>query len=329
MSLKLRERPALRLLGHVAKVAVFVVLLVLAVKFLAGQSLLAKVHKLSLSTVIGFFLLMFANSVAVAVRWMWICKHQLELRDVRWPFLLRLNLFAEFVVIWLPSSLVAEGVRLWRMRKLTGSFQLSAASIVFDRIFGLLALIVCIVPFLPAMQGTEKWALSPRDLALVLTALVAVAGIVVMLLRRYRGTIGVLQRAAEMLSLMRIISRALLASCIGLAFLTSAHLLVYSELTSLTVWQMIPLILVPLLGRVIPISLFGVGAVEGGTVLLGGALGVDNATLLLAAGLVVLSKYLNSTIGVLWEIGVEGRAGLSEALRWNQDPSSVVDDASD
>lgn len=319
----LRKRPALRVLWHVAKVAVFVALLVLAVRVLANQSLLAKVEELSPGTVVGFFLCMFGNSIAVALRWTWICTHQLALSEVRWPFLLRLNLFAEFVVIWLPSSLVAEGVRLWRMRKLTSSLQLSAASIVFDRIFGLLALILCVLPFLPAMQGADNLALSPLHLAFVLAALVAAAGAVVMMLRRYRGTVVILQRASEMLSLMRIVSRALVASCMGLVFIVSAHVLVYSELTSLTMYQMVPLILIPQLGRVIPISLFGVSAVEGGTLLLGGALGVDNATLLLVAGLVVLAKYLNSTIGVLWEIGVEGRAGLLEALRWNQQPAAA------
>jgi hypothetical protein len=133
--------------------------------------------------------------------------------------------------------------------------------------------------------------------------------------RRYQGAFALLQRASKVLENIRILSPALLASCMGLVFIVLAQGLVYGELTGLSWLQVVPLVLIPHLGRAIPISLFGVGAVEGGTLLLGGILGIDNATLLLVAGLVVLSKYLNSTIGIVWEIAVEGWAGLSDAFR--------------
>ncbi len=309
------SRQVLAIAARVAKVVVFACLLVLVVKLFRDHKLMERAQRLSLATVLAFFALMFCHNIAVAYRWLSICRQQLQLSGVSLAFLLRLNLLAEFVVIWLPSSLVAEGLRLWRMKRATGDLQVSAASIVIDRIFGLLAMIVCILPFLPTMRASQDMALTPVGIGIMLTALAASAVVVIFMLRRYQGTITILRKASSVLQGIRFLSRAFVASCVGFALIVAAQGLVYAQLTTLAWLQIVPLILVPLLGRAIPISLFGVSAVEGGTFLLGGVLGVDSETLVLVTGLVVVSKYLTSTIGVIWEVAIGGWAGIRDAFR--------------
>ena len=61
------------------------------------------------------------------------------------------------------------------------------------------------------------------------------------------------------------------------------------------------------LGRFIPVSLFGVGGVEGATYLLSEIVGVHTEAIVVLVAINVLVKYLVASLGVLLELAVNGK----------------------
>jgi hypothetical protein len=282
----------------------------------------------SLTTLLGFFAFMTLSRVILTARWTVIARQQLGLKEARFGYLFRTQLLAEFASIWLPSIIAGEGVRIVRLSTATRKIREATASIVLDRVSGIVSLILVCIPFLlmlPAYGDRLPFSAGAGGLLLAALGLGLVAA--PFLLRRYRGTARVLRTTADILKSAPLLSLPLLISLLGYGAVFVAYYLLLTKVAGVSASEAALISLVSRLGRFVPVSVCGFGGVEGLTYILGELVGVNRELLVMVVALNVLVKYALSAFGVLLELLVSGKALLLD-LYSRPDVASPEDDGS-
>ncbi|MCA9713500.1 MAG: flippase-like domain-containing protein [Myxococcales bacterium] len=299
-----------------AKLALFVLLVVGVALLIDPEEFRDMLTSVSLGAIVLFTLFMLASQALMSLRWTLIARQQLGLREATFGYLFRTALLAEFASIWLPSSLAGEGLRVLRLTSVTGKLSESTASIILDRVSGVLSLLICCMAFAPLLlRYRDKLPFSP---SLGLLALVGGALgllLVPLVMRRYSGTLASARKAAEMLRSAPLLSLPLLVSFAGFAAILLGYHVLLIELANVTLAESGLISIGSRLGRFIPVSLFGVGGVEGATYLLAELVGVGAEAIVVLVAINVLVKYIVASIGVLLELAVSGKEAVLTLLR--------------
>ena len=312
-------------LGLLAQLAVLVGLLALGVRLLDLEQVRTAFRDASPVRLAAFLALMMLTRWMTAWRWKIVARDKLGLESLTVGYLLRVGLLAEFANLWLQSFIGGEAVRIWKVVRRSGDRKLGTTSVVLDRFVGTVSLAVGCAPLLVAL-GVMAPSLADVDLSTgtwrtlaLLGALVtlgaAIAVLTVPLLRSF------VRRAFAFLGERRFLVWPFVVSLLAFPVLILAHRVGFEELAGASWWVVAILTLVPRLGRAVPLSLFGVTAVEGSVLILGAVLGVSEETLVLVVALNLLAKYLASGAGALAELATEGTRFFGEIRR--ADPAST------
>ncbi len=307
-----RERPPRSrrfvVLTTAAKVALFVLLLAGVGLLIDPDEFRELLASVSPGAVAVFAVFMLVSQALMSLRWSIIARQQLGLPEARFGYLFRTALLAEFASIWLPSSIAGEGLRVLRLTAVTGKVTESTASIVIDRVSGVLSLVLCCMLFLPLLfRFRDKIPFSPSIGLLALVGMALGLLLVPLVLRRYSGTLKMAQKAAEMLRSAPLLSLPLLVSFAGFGAILLGYHVLLIDIAEVSLGESGLISMGSRLGRFIPVSLFGVGGVEGATYLLSELVGVRTEAIVVLVAINVLVKYLVASIGVVLELAVNGK----------------------
>ena len=115
-----------------------------------------------------------------------------------------------------------------------------------------------------------------------------------------------LRRSLEFLGRQKFLGRPFAVSLLIWPLIVLAHRVGLPELAARS-WLVVAMVsLLPRLGWAVPLSLFGVTAVEGSVLVIGALLEVSSETLVVAVALNLLTKYLASGLGAAAELVVDG-----------------------
>ncbi|MEZ4426447.1 MAG: lysylphosphatidylglycerol synthase domain-containing protein [Nannocystaceae bacterium] len=317
-----RGRPRLAALWIVLKIALFAALIVGIAGLVDRDELMALARRLPATSLVGFVVCMSASFAVMVLRWTIIARGQLGLARARFGYLLRTAMLAEFASIWLPTFIAGEGVRLVRVAAITDAqrYPEAAASVVLDRLSGVLALFALCVPCLPVLLDyRDRVPFSPWLGALALCVAIAAMLAAPALLRRYSGTVRSIRAATRLLRSAPLFSLPLALSFVTLALIVVAYALLLAGLADLSLTELGLLSLGARVGRFVPVSLFGVGGVEGGTYLIGELLGLGSEVIVVILAVNVAFKYLLAAVGALLELYANGRAFMAGLSRRSAD----------
>lgn len=297
----------------IGKWLVLLGLLFLVMTMVSLKDVVAGLSRASYLTLVCFLGLMLVSRYLYSLRWSLICRNGLGLGPISSLFLLRVNLLGEFVGIALPSSLGGEAARLLKLSARTGNTPLSGASIVVDRLVGLVNLGLIVLVLLPRLWVFVAWPLpfSPGTLLVGVACALAALGVSIFWLQRRYQCIQ-LPDAVKHLSFSgwSLISVMLLSLAGHLVF-AIGHYLLFVEIQPFPFLIIISLVLTAQLARTIPISLLGIGLSEGSMVALASLVGVDPDAALAVVIISLGSRYLFAISGLLIELGYDGKAVLS------------------
>ncbi len=294
-------------IGFLVQLLVLGGLLVLGLRLVdVGQVHLA-LEGVGFGNLAGFVLWMLAPRVVTAWRWRIVARDHLELEGLSVLFLLRVGLLAEFANLWLQTFVGGEAVRIWKVAQRTGKRKLSAGSVVLDRLVGTTSLATVCLPLVVALGTlTPRVRPSPEGWKLLggVAAVVALAGVVV--LRRVPFAQALLRRSLGFLGKHRFLGVPFLVSLLLYPPMVLAYRFGFPELAGRS-WLVVAMMaLLPRLGAAVPLSLFGVTAVEGSGLVLGALLGVSSQTLLVVVALTLLTRYLAAGLGAAGELAADG-----------------------
>lgn len=293
------------LAGVAVQLVLLAALAVFVVRFVDREQIALAVASVSLASFLVFFVLMMATRLVAAWRWRVVAR-DLGLA-VGFGFLLRVSLLAEFANIWLQSFIGGEAVRIWKLVQETGNRNRGAGSVALDRFVGTVSLALVCLPFVPVLGAAAEVPEPPGDVALLaLLAALAAAAAAVVTWRFMAALRRLARRALAFAGRTRFLAVPLLISAAVYPLLVAAHYLGFPELGARPWTVAAALALLPRLGRVVPLSVFGLTAVEGSTVLVGALLGVSSQTLLAIVALNLTVKYVASLAGALAETAVSG-----------------------
>jgi uncharacterized membrane protein YbhN (UPF0104 family) len=95
---------------------------------------------------------------------------------------LRVNAAALFLATWTPLSIVGDGGRvLWLKQGIVGNYADAFLIVLWDRLIALMALLICMVPFVPSYvsRAAEYLQVSPVAVVFVVVCALAVGGMLV------------------------------------------------------------------------------------------------------------------------------------------------------
>ena len=294
-------------LGLLLQLAVLAGLLALGARLLDLDQVRDAFRQASPPRTALFLALMLATRWVAAWRWKIVANDELGLETVTTPFLFRVGLLAEFSQLWLQSFVGGEAVRIWKIVQHTGDKRLGTGSVVLDRFVGTASLVLACAPALVAFVlvapdldlSVGAW----RTLALLGLLLALGGGVAVWTVPLLRSLV---RRAFAFLGERRFLAVPFLVSLTAYPLLVLAHRYGFPELAEGSWWVAAMIALLPRLGRAVPLSLFGLSAVEGSVLVVGAALGVASETLVLVVALNLLAKYLASSLGAVTELAVDG-----------------------
>lgn len=303
-------------LGLLAQLLVLIALVVLGLHLLDVESIRLAFRGVAFGNLAGFLVLMLATRVAMAWRWQIVARDHLGLEAVSLGFLLRAGLLAEFANLWLQSFIGGEAVRVWKVAQRTGQRKLAVGSVVLDRFVGTVSLVaVCLPLALPLGARLPKAGLSPGTWRAVIAAAVALALAAAIGLRLVPMLRNLLRRSFDFLGRQRFLGVPFAVSLLVFPLMVLAHRVGFPELAERS-WLVVAMIaLLPRLGRAVPLSLFGVSAVEGSVLVIGALLDVSTETLVVIVALNLLAKYVASGLGALSELAAEGGHFFREIRR--------------
>lgn len=267
-----------------------------------GQNLLA----FSAGSLLLFIGTGIVSRIFYTLRWGQI-NQGMGMQNLRFPYLYRVGLLSEFVSIVLPSYLGGDGVRLLKMRERGETNRQGLFSILLDRIVGMVTLMLLTAVFIPFVLPLLQidFTISPLILiAAVILVLLVVAGGVILL---RRGTI----RLPAMLQGLQVTPLSLIVSGIhsllGHLVYAAGYYVLFRELAPVEFAPLIAIVLLALLTRTIPLSVFGIDISDGSIIVLAGWLGVAAEASLSVVALLVISRYAFSAVGLLIELVADGR----------------------
>ena len=258
--------------------------------------------QLSPLTVLGMLLCGTGARLLGVLRWRVLCGGLLE-HPPTVLRLLRLGLLAEFVNLWLPSSLGGEVVRIGGMRE-HGSTAEATWSVVIDRSLGLVGLLLALVPIALLVQLPVP--ISGVGLGLGMGALGLSVGIWA---RPRLVRMGGWAAALARLDPLRLMG-ALLLSAASPWCLVGAYWLFFSVLHPISVPRVAVFVLFSRFGRGIPLQLFGLTSVEGLMWMIGRFLDIPADPIGLSMGMNYFDKLVHSAIGGVVELLSNGTALL-------------------
>jgi len=289
--------------------AALAVLLVLVVRYVDREQLRPAFESVSPASFCVFVALMFTVRMLAAWRWLVVARDHLGLEGLSFGFLLRVELLADFANVWLPSLVGGEAVRVWQVIRRTGQRKLGPGSVVLDRIVGSVTLVIACLPFLAVLAvsspSLELPALAVHPWAAALAALAAAAGAVTAV--RYVAALrGLARRVLASAVRSRFMAVPALISLGAYPLMAAAHYLGVPELAARS-WSVAATVaILPRLGRAIPLSVFGVTAVEGVMFAVGRLFDVDAGTMLVVIALNLAARYLGAAAGAAAEMSLHG-----------------------
>lgn len=131
-----------------------------------GSALLAAIRRYNLVSLLGTAALTAFSFFVASARW------KILIPEVAYGRLLRYSLIAQFYSVLLPGQIAGEAVKAWRISRGVASGPKLAASVVIDRVIGLIALLVIATwGILAAQDGRSRALLIPIvSLAVALVA---------------------------------------------------------------------------------------------------------------------------------------------------------------
>ena len=283
-------------------------ILYLVIKFADLTDVMASFAQMSLMTFIGFMLMLLWSRFLYAFRWAMICTKGLGLYSVSSLFLLRVNLLAEFVGIAMPSSLGGEAVRVVKLSAQTGRLTRSTASIVADRLIGLISMGIIVLVFLPKL-GSSLISPSIHNLwvAIILLGVVMLGLAFFWLSRRSKSL--PLPRVIKELKLDPLfLIEITLVSIIGHFLFVFGHYLLFRDLQPFPFSVIVAVILTAQLARSIPISLLGISLSEGSLVALASLVGMKPEIALSVVLITLANRYIFALGGLIIELLRDGKA---------------------
>jgi uncharacterized membrane protein YbhN (UPF0104 family) len=292
-------------------------MLYLALRFIDLGDVVASFAQISPLTLAGFLTLTLLSKFFYAFRWYLICMNGLGLHKVPYLFLLRINLFAEFVGIVLPSALGGEAVRVLKLNARTRTVAWSAASIAVDRLLGVVSMGLIVLVLLPKLGPSVlgRLPLTPSNLLIGTAFGVAGFGAIVFWLRRRSGWIRV-SRAIQQIGLgVWLLMALVLLSVGGHLVFASGYYLLFQVIQPFPFLTVAALILTAQLARSVPISLLGIGLSEGSIVALARLVGMKTEAVLAVVVIALGGRYVFAICGLLIELLCDGRVFLNTVNR--------------
>lgn len=275
------------------------------------------VRNLSATSIAIFVGIMLLVRVINSWRWLSIAAESMDISNLSLGFMTRVTLLAQFTNIWFPSFIGGEFVRVWKVGRRVGSIRDISKevplSVMVDRVIGLASLAVLCLPFLVLfpkfMPDIQRSLQNPYLLwGGVAFVVVLVAGVA----WKYEMVVRLLRRTIQFIREEQFLVKPMLISALGYAVIVIAYLYLLRTLDAGTFLQIAAVTLIPRFGRISPVLVLGVGAVEGGTIVVGEYLGISSQILVVIVAAHVTSKYVASLLGALLEVGFEGRNSLRE-----------------
>lgn len=296
------------------------VLVVLAVRYLDRDQIALAFASVSPASFLIFTLLTFSVRMVAAWRWLVVARDHVGLSGLSFGFLLRVELLADFAGIWLQSAIGGEAVRVWKVVQRTGEKARGPGSMVLDRFVGVASLAVACAPFLVVLAlrapQFEIGEILPVDLWWAAALAAAGLALASFLALRYLEVLRTLARRLLDTALRsRFLVLPILISLAGYLCMVGAHYLGIPELTERGFWVAGAIAVLPRLAQVVPLSFFGLTAVEGAAAALGKLLGVSPETILVIVALSLTVRYLGALGGALAELALHGTRFFRDVRR--------------
>jgi uncharacterized membrane protein YbhN (UPF0104 family) len=283
-------------------------------------------ESLSLQSIGIFVGLMLVVRLINSWRWMVICRQCLDIDGVSLWFMTRVTLLAQFTNVWFPSFIGGEVVRVWKVSRIDGMSTEIPISVMLDRVVGVASLGVLCIPFLflfPHFLPDINRALQNPWL---LWGGLGFAGLLVgAVLWKRRQFLNLARRSWGFFVDNNYLVQPMLISMLGYSVIVAAYMYLLQTLDAGSFLDISAVTLIPRFGRVFPVSALGVGAVEGGTFVVGKYLGIGSQVLVVIVAVHITSKYVASLLGALLELGYEGRNSLQELLEQTSNPEAPTE----
>lgn len=285
-------------------------------------------RNLGLFSIVVFVGLMLLVRVINSWRWLVISRKCLEIEPLSLWFMIRVTLLAQFTNVWFPSFLGGEFVRVWKVGRSTEMSKEVPISVMLDRVVGIASLGVLCIPFLflfpHFLPDIERALQNPY---LLWGGLGFVGLLVGAIAWRFSTFVNLARRSWKFFTEHDFLVQPMLISMLGYSVIVAAYLYLLQTLDAGSFLDIAAVTLIPRFGRVFPVSALGVGAVEGGTFVVGQYLGIGSQVLVVIVAVHITSKYVASLLGALLELGYEGRNSLKELLEQTGAPETPSEPA--
>ncbi len=284
-----------------AKIITSFTLIALVLSYVDLSQTLDTLAGIKLSYLIVPIFISFVQTATSSYKWQIILS--IEGFAVKFPYLFKTYLIGQFVSLFLPTSIGGDIYRIAAIKRTVGDFSAGAATVIFDRVSGLYALLVLAV--------TGSFALVSNEVTYWLIAIVLFTPVFVLVFTKSRviSTLG--SSGSEALrSLGRIIvsqrnfisSKKVVAVVIlSIIFQSTAVLMNYLYCQALSIdislihlWAIIPLIY---LTDMIPFSINGIGIRDSAFVFFFTLLGYPAEEALALSITLISMRYLIGTSG--------------------------------
>lgn len=298
------------LVGVAIQVVVLAVLMVVVARFIDREQIRRAFESVSLGSFLVFAVLMIGMRMIAAYRWLVVARDHVGLKKLDFGFLVRVELLADFAGIWMQTLIGGEAVRVWKIIRRTGEKALGPGSVVLDRFVGTAGLGLACLPFAVILVARTPELRLPAvldgNVDLVVGAALAALLAVLLALHYVEALRRLARRAVESAVRSRFLAVPLAISWVNLAALVAAHYWGVPELAQRGWLVTATFTLLPRLGQAIPLSVFGITAVEGAMFGVGALLGLEAETILAVVALNLTVRYLGAFAGALAEISRNG-----------------------
>lgn len=234
------------------------------------------------------------SRITTAVRWWWVCRDLMP-EPPRVRTLFAAGLRGQFVNLFLPASVGGELTRIGAVVRHSDRTR-AAWSVGLDRVLGLLGVVGALIPLsfvgsAPVPSGTGG-----------IVGLALAAAVLGSLWSR-RRLAARWARAAPLASIrVRRTLAALVFSAAAPWWVVGGYAWVLSEVQPLPLAEVGLFVLVTRFGRAVPLSVLGLGTVEGAMVGLGASFGLSPETIALTVALNYGQKLFHAGLGGVWMI---------------------------
>ncbi len=283
--------------------------------------------QLSIGDILLFTVLMLSIRLINSWRWLVICRNCLGLKEYSFGFIVRVSFLVEFVNIWFPSFIGGEAVKIWKLSREAEMSREIPISVLLDRIVGIGSLALVCLPFLVLfphfLPDLSRAASNPLLLWGGIGFVVLVGGAAIW---KRQTFIDLIRRSWSFFLENDYLVGPMLISILGYPVMVGAYYMLFMSLEPQVWLDVSAVTLIPRFGRVFPVAIAGVGAVEGGTLIIGKYLGMGAQLLAIVVAVHIFSKYVASLLGAILEIVFEGRESLQRLLSEAPEDPPVPDD---